>query len=143
MKHFRLNEDFENKFAGLSMEKVLQGFSPPRTLGEFMTDAWGSKFGPDVVRFLLLHRLVQQLHPCPILPMKHPNKAHKEEVVKEATFLPKAILQKIGATPFNSSTKQRIHAICTDELSKGKRSAHQLLKLIDTLIKYERLQVDS
>ncbi|KAH7703936.1 hypothetical protein AAVH_28883 [Aphelenchoides avenae] len=31
--------------------------------------------------------------------------------------------------------RYRIHAICTEQLSKGKRSAHQVLKLIDTLIK--------
>lgn len=99
-----------------------------------MTEARGSKFGKDVVRYLLLHRLLQQLHPCPVLQQKHLDRGEKEESepTKEATFLPKPLLEKIRATPFDAWAKQRIRVICYDELVKGKRDA---TRLVDTLLR--------
>lgn len=131
---FRVKEDFEAQFADLSLDAVLQVFYPPKTLGQFAADV-GISAGraTELVRFLLLHRLLKQLHTCPIVMMIRVDAA-EEVPTTEFVLLPKALLNKIRALPFDNWGKEHVRAICRAAFHMGELAQQHIMAQVDTLI---------
>ncbi|KAH7695047.1 hypothetical protein AAVH_37901 [Aphelenchoides avenae] len=89
----------------------------------------------ELGRFLLLHRLLKQLHSCPVVMMIRVDAEEVPMLTTEFVLLPKALLNKIRALPLDNWGKEHVRAICRAAFHMGELAQQRIIAQVDTLIR--------